>query len=146
MVFKIFKGVWFFSLLALFGIFIYVYAGLPEEVLFSDEASMPSLGRNGFFYSATLLFALVNSLVYIITRLVSAKGQEFYSWFYGLIITLNAFFISTLSYVFVVNAGERYDYSRLGPGVYGGLLLVIAWMAGGLLLLLFRKFSSKQTI
>src|SRR4051812_2903329 len=39
MVLKIFKAVWFLSVLAVLANLLYVYAGLPEQVLIQDEST-----------------------------------------------------------------------------------------------------------
>jgi hypothetical protein len=128
MVLKIFKGVWFFSLLALFGLFFYIYAALPQEVALSEAEGSISISRNGFFYSAITLFALINVLVFVVTKLLSHGDQGFSSWFYGLVITINLFFLASLGFLHVFNGGDRYDYSRMGPIMYGSLILICVWM------------------
>jgi hypothetical protein len=146
MVLKIFKGVWFFSLMALFAAFIYVYAGLPEEIQFSDVPAGASMPRSTFFYASALVFALINSLVFLANQLVNTKSDSFSSWFYGLVISFNAYFTTSLSYIYVVNGGERYNYPQMGPGMYFTLILLVGWIAAGLILYIFKKFLSKQTI
>lgn len=128
MVLKIFKGVWFFSLLALFGLFFYIYAALPQEVALSESEGSISISRNSFFYSAITLFALINVLVFVVTKLLSNGDQGFSSWFYGLVITINLFFLASLGFLHVFNGGDRYDYSRMGPIMYGSLILICVWM------------------
>jgi len=143
MILKIFKGVWFFSLVALFVLFFYIYAGLPEEVVFSETEGSLSISRNGFFYSSLVLFALVNTLVFVVSRLLSDGSQGFTSWFYGLVVTFNFFFLSSLGFMHVLNGGERYDYSQMGPMVYGSLILLCAWMLSWPGYTLYKKILSK---
>ena len=147
MVLKIFKGVWFFSLMVLFGIFFYIYAALPEEVALSETEKSISISRNGFFYSAITLFALVNVMVFIVTKLLSNGRQGFSSWFYGLIITFNLFFLASLGFLHVFNGGERYDYSKMGPIMYGSLILICGWIISWPGYLVLKKiFPSKGLV
>jgi hypothetical protein len=143
MILKIFKGVWFFSLLALFVVFFYVYAGLPEEVVLSASEESLSISRNGFFYATIMLFAMLNVLVFVVTKLLSNGDQVFSSWFYGLIITFNFFFLASLGFIHVFNGGDRYDYSRMGPAMYGSLILLCVWMISWPIYLGYKKILAK---
>lgn len=143
MVLKIFKGVWFFSLLGLFVLFFYIYAGLPENVVFSESENSLSISRNGFFYSSIILFALINVLVFVVGKLLSNGDQGFSSWFYGLIITFNFFFITSLGFIHVFNGGDRYDYSQMGPAVYGSLILLCGWMISWPFYFIYKKKHSQ---
>ena len=147
MVLKIIKGVWFFSLMLLFGLFFYIYAGLPEEVALSGSEVNITISRNGFFYSAITLFALINVLVFVVSKLLSKGDQGFNSWFYGLVITFNLFFLASLGFLHVFNGGDRYDYSRMGPIMYGSLILICAWMISWPGYLMLKKiFSNKELV
>ena len=146
MILKIFKGVWFFSLLGLFGIFFYIYAALPEVVVFSNVEGDFSISRDGFFYTAILLFAIVNALVFVVSKLLSHGDQGFSSWFYGLVATFNFFFLTSLGFLHVLNGGDRYDYSQMGPAVYGRLILICAWMIGWPVLQIYKKFFPNKRL
>jgi hypothetical protein len=144
MVLKIFKGVWFFSLLALFGLFFYMYAALPQEVALSEAERSISISRNSFFYFSIMLFAMVNVLVFVVNKLLSHGDQGFSAWFYGLVITFNLFFLSSLGFLHVFNGGDRYDYSRMGPIIYGSLVLICIWMVSWPGYIIIKKiFPSK---
>lgn len=144
MALKIFKGIWFFSLLGLLVTFFYVYASLPEQVALWEEGLTTSISKNGLFYLAISLIAFVNVLVFIVTRLMFNQVQGFYGWFYGLITTINIFFIATLLLLYVLNSGERYDYSGMAPAIYGSLFLVAAWIIGWPIYAISQKITSKQ--
>lgn len=136
MVLKIFKAVWFFSLLGLLAVFLYVYAGLGETVILSDGGEL-TISKNGLFYATLLLTAFINSLVFLAARIVAR--QSFKSWFYGLVVTINFFLLTTLGFLSVINAPDRFDYYRMGPTLYGSVILIAAWLISWPVYLLFQK-------
>jgi hypothetical protein len=144
MILKIFKGVWFFSLLGLLALFFYVYASMPEVVLFSDDTEVVSMSRNNFFYLFVSVMAVVNVLVFMIDKLVNRSIQGFSAWFYGLVVTLNAFFFSTLLYLLALNGGDRYDFSRMGPAMFGTMILILLWLIGGAFYFILKKNPSNN--
>lgn len=146
MMLKVFKSIWFLSLLAVLAVLLYVYASLPEQVMIQEEATgIVYLSREAFFYAVTGLVALVNVLVYIIAKMFR-KQETFRAWFHGLIVTLNIFFIIGLSFINVFNSNERFDYGRIGFVIYGSVALIIAWAAAWPFYSLYRKISTKPTI
>jgi len=142
MALKILKGVWFFSMLALLVIFFYVYAGLPENVMLWDFPQQLALSRSGLFYVAIVLVALVNAMVYLV-RQVAGTQTGLTSWFYGMIATVNIFLIAVLGFIHVFNGGERYDYSRMAPAIYGSIILVSVWLISWPVIKIFQKISAK---
>jgi hypothetical protein len=141
MVLKIFKGVWFFSLLGLLITFFYVYAGLPETVNLWEEGV--AISRNRMFYLSIVLMALVNVMVFMARNLIGKQNEGFTTWFYGLIISINFFFIVSLGLINVFNGGDRYDYSRMAPAIYGSLILICAWIISWPVYLLSQKIQAK---
>ncbi len=139
---KIFKGVWFFSMLGLLAMFFYVYAGLPETVMLWDFPEQVTLSRNALFYSLILAIALLNATVYL-ARQVADKESGFTAWFYGMIASVNIFFIAVIGFVHVFNGGERYDYSRMSPAIYGSLILICAWLISWPVIKISQKISAK---
>lgn len=143
MALKIFKGLWFFSVVGLLLTFFYVYAGLPEWVILSNEGAPSYIPKNSLFYLSIGAMAVINTLVFIATRLPIKQKQDFKAWFYGLIITINIFFIASLGFLHVYNSGERYDYSGMAPAIYGSLFLVGAWIISWPIYLLSQKILAK---
>jgi hypothetical protein len=141
---KLFKGVWFLSLLVVLGSFMYVYASLPEVVILQDSGAVVSISREALFYVVLALLALSNVVVFIISKLQRQRDREFVSWFYGLIVTLNIFFIIALSFVSLYNSSEKFNYSRIGWIIYGSVGLMIIWAIGWPVYTIFRKIYSKQ--
>jgi len=145
MILKIFKVVWFLSLMAWLAQFLYVYASLPEDVLVREVENKVFLSREAVFYVFLGGIVLVNGLVFIVSRLFKGK-ERFLSWFYGLIICLNFFFVIVLSFINLVNSGEKFDYSRMGYVIYGSVGLFVFWATGWPFYAVFRKFLSKEVV
>ncbi len=146
MVLKLFKAVWFFSLLAVLGAFLYMYASLPETVILVESDNVVSTSREVLFYVVVALLAIINTVVFILSKLHGGREEDFLSWFFGLIITLNFFFIIALSYVSLYNSSEKFDYSRIGWVIYGSVGLMILWALGWPIYSVLRNFSNKQSV
>jgi hypothetical protein len=147
MILKVFKAVWFLSLMILFGVFFYVYASLPEWVTVHQEGvNRTEISREGVFYSALAAIAVVNTMVFLISRLFKGTDADFASWFYGLVIALNGFFAIALSYVSLFNSGEKFQYDRLGIIIYGSISLVVLWAISWPIFALFKKYGGKPAV
>jgi len=142
MVLKLFKAVWFLSILATLVIMLFNYAGLPETVVVQEEGpSVLRLSRDTYFYSMLAFVALVNVMVFPIGK-VYVRNPDFRSWFYGLIVTLNFFFIVSMNFVGVFNSGEIFDYEQIRYIVYFSVGLFLAWAITWPAFLLYRKVVS----
>ena len=145
MVVRIFKSFWFLSLLAALAVLLYVYASFPEQVVVQEkEAKLVSLPKDVVFYIGMALMALTNMLVYAVSRLF--LDDDFKAWFYGLIITLNIFFIIALNLIGTFNSGENFNYTRIGFVIYGSVLLILIWAIAWPFYSLYRKFFHKPTV
>jgi hypothetical protein len=126
MILKIFKVIWFFSLLSVTGVLFYVYASLPEVVVMGEGG--PTIPRENFFYTILVMMVAFNLLVFVLRRLYPVdETWNFVAWFYGLVILFNLFFLVTLSFTSLINSGERFDYPRIGTIIYGTLVLLSGW-------------------
>jgi hypothetical protein len=143
MIKKIIKGVWFFSLMGLVVIFFYVYASLPEMVLYSDDGLSEPITKNLFFYGSVFVLAIVNALVFMVNKFFSNNVFGFSEWFYGLVVTFNCFFIAVLSFLYVLNGGDKYNFNQMGPIIYGSLILIVVWMISWPVVYFFKKSSSQ---
>lgn len=142
MVLKLFKAVWFLSMLAALVILIFNYAGLPETVVVQEEGpSVFRLSRDAYFYTMTAFIALVNMMVFPIGK-VFARQEAFRSWFYGLVIALNFFFIVSMNFVGVFNSGEKFDYSQVRFIVYFSVGLFLFWTISWPIYLLYRRMAN----
>lgn len=152
MILKIFRVVWFFSILGLLGFFMYTYAALPDPIVIMDDTEQVSISKELWFYCVLFLAAIFNMFVYVFRalnksrpdltspgRFAEARGEAFVSWFYGLVICLNLFIIVAVSYVSLFNGGERFEYHRIGVIIYGSIALMIAWAFAWPLYSIFAK-------
>jgi hypothetical protein len=140
---KIFKALWFLSMLAVLGNLLYIYAGLPEMVLIKDERLVStSIEKETFFYLGLLSLTVVNVMVYLVSRSIP-NDLDTRAWFHGLVITLNVFFVVTFSLIGLVNSAERYDFGRIGFTIYGSVILVVGWAISWPLYKIFTRLTAK---
>jgi len=143
---KIFKACWFLSVLVVLANLLYVYAGLPETVVIQEEdTSLISVSKDGFFYAVTVVIALVNVMVYLISK-VFKREVDFRTWFYGLVITLNIFFIISLNFISLFNSGDKFDYSSIDFIIFGSIGLFVVWALGWPFYSLYKKIIIKQSV
>ena len=140
---KLFKAIWFLSMLAVFANLLYVYASLPEQVSLMEEGvETYAIGREQLFYSAMAVIAIANVMVYLFSKTI-APDENFRIWLHGLVITLNIFFIIGLSFISLYNSVEKFDFSRIGFIIYSSVILVIVWALSWPVYSLGRKLISK---
>lgn len=143
MALKIFKAVWFLSMLAVLGNLLYIYAGLPENVVIREERlGSTAIGRETFFYLALLSLTVVNVTVYLVSKAVP-EDLDTRAWFHGLVVTLNIFFVIAFSLIGLVNSAEHYDYSRIGFTIYGGVILFVGWAISWPIYKIFTRLQAK---
>lgn len=143
---KIFKVIWFFSLFALLGVFMYVYASLPDPVTVSENARVISLSKETLFYITLAILALTNASVFAVSRIFPVTDHDFKAWFYGLIVCANLFFVVGLCFISLYNSTEKFDYERIGFIIYGSLMILIGWSISWPIFRVAQRFFSKQTV
>ncbi len=142
MILKIFKGVWFISMLAVLANLMWVYAGLPEDVVLMEEDGNPQgVGRETLFFSWLAIIGCLNVLIYVFNKSLT-PDETFRTWFTGLIIALNIFLVIALSYIGLYNSSEKFDFGRAGLVVYFGVFLVGGWLVSWPVILFFKKVSA----
>jgi hypothetical protein len=147
MILKIFRVVWFFSIMAVLGFFMYVYASLPDPVVVMEDPERLTLSKEVLFYIILATLAIFNMFVYVFRSLnKTPEGEGFVSWFYGLVICLNLFFIVAVSYLSLFNSGERFQYERIGVIIYGSVCLMILWAFSWPIYLAGRKIFAKKAV
>ena len=145
MALKMFKAGWFLSLLAVLTVFMLVYASLQETVVIQETDKIVSISRESFFYAILGVLAIINVVVFIFMKLYKKGHEDFLSWFFGLIIVINLFFIIALNFVNLYNSNEKFDYSRIGFLIYGSVGLILIWTIGWPVYSVFKRFSNKAS-
>lgn len=147
MILKVFRVVWFFSVMAVLVVFMYVYASLPDPVVVLEAPDSLSIGKESLFYIILASLAIFNMFVYIFRSLNrTVEGEGFVSWYYGLVICLNLFFIVACAYISLFNSGEQFQYERIGIIIYGSVWLMILWAFSWPVYLAGRKFFPKKAV
>jgi hypothetical protein len=130
---KIFRSVWFLSVLVMLAVLLYHYAGWPEEVVIGQaQVNFVALSRDAFFYSTLAIITFINTSVFI-AKYYAAKAPEFLAWYYGFIAIINFFLMIGLSFIGLFNSNENFRFGQIGFIIYGSLFLIGAWLLGGLL-------------
>jgi len=146
MALKLLKAIWFLSMVAVLGALLYVYASLPQEVVVQDAPdARVSVTNEVFFYVAMTLIATINVMVYVIAK-VFKSNTELRTWFYGLITTLNIFFIIGMNFISLYNSAEKFDYDRLAFIIYGSLGLMVLCAVAWPVYLVFKRTNIKFLI
>jgi hypothetical protein len=147
MILKIFKAVWFFSLLALLTSFLFIYASVPEQVIIHESSGTRTISREALFYSSIALFSVCNVTVFIISSLYKSRdAEDFLCWIHGLLVSLNIFFIIALNFINLYNSNEKFNFGSIGYVIYGSVVLVILWTVAWPVYTIFRKRISKPII
>ena len=71
---------------------------------------------------------------------ISGRGS------YGLIITLNIFFIIGMNFISLYNSEEKFDYDRIALIIYGSLGLIILWAVAWPVYVIFKRSNLKSLI
>jgi hypothetical protein len=137
---------WFLSVMVLFAVLLYGYAGWQEQMIIQEQAGgQIVIHRDVLFYILVGAFAIINVLVYLMAK-VYKDDEDFRAWFHGLLITINIFFIIAMSLIGLYNSMEKYDYSRLESIIYSSIGLVIIWALAWPGYLVYRKIFVKQAV
>jgi len=148
MILKLFRVVWFFSILGVLIFFMYTYASLPDPLIILDAEEQLIIGKETWFYTILAVLAIFNMFVFVFRSLnKSPEGEGFVSWFYGLVICLNLFILVAVSYISLFNGGERFEYQRIGIIIYGSIILMVLWAFSWPVYLAARRiFPKKEAI
>jgi cytochrome c biogenesis factor len=144
MILRIFKAMWFVSLMATLASLLWVYAGLPEQVVVQeDTGGRIEVNREFFFYVLTFLIVVVNVLVYLFKKL---QAEDFRAWFHGLVITINVFLMLAMNVVQTYNSGENFNFGKIGFILYASVGLVVVWSVSWPVYSLFKKNIAEQPV
>lgn len=145
MTLKLFRAMWFLSVLVVLVNLLYVYASLPEQVTVQEDGGSVSVNREWLFYMLMIGIVLINVLVYLF-KMMFQDSESLRAWFHGLIITINIFLMIAMQALNVYNSTEMFDHSRVGFFLIGSLGLVILWAAFWPVYLIIQKFVLKQAV
>jgi len=139
------KGVWFLSMVAALAVLLYIYASLPQQVVIQDQIDgAVSVSNETVFYLTMLLMAITNVLVFVVSRVLS-HDIPLRTWFYGLIATLNVFYIVGLNYVALFNMEiNTRAAEQMAILIYGSIALMLLWALAWPVYLIFRRLAPKQ--
>ncbi|HEY0654238.1 MAG TPA: hypothetical protein VGD65_13960 [Chryseosolibacter sp.] len=146
MVLKIFRAVWFLSVVAVFARLLFGYAGWQEELVIQETAGEQLLiGKEALFYVSVGVIVLVNVIVYVFGKLYRER-EDLRSWIHVLVTAINIFFIVGISLIGLYNSYEKFDYARINFIIYGsvGLILLVALVWP--LYTAYQKFFVKQAV
>lgn len=130
---RVFRAVWFLSILVSLAVVLYHYASWPEDIVIGQrEINFITLSRDSFFYSLIGILAFVNVTVFVV-RQQAKKTEALVAWYFGLIAIINFFLIIAISFVSLFNSNESFRFEEIGFVIYGSLFLIGAWFLGGLL-------------
>lgn len=152
MILRFIKVGWFISLFASLATLLYVYASLPQQVVYSLSDKFISKGaidREGFFYVALFSVAFVNFLLYALSRNLKYKlpavNDLIRNWQLSLAVVFNTFYIVILFFIQVVNSGEKFNFDYFGFLIYICIALLLIWiLALQFLLLRAARLNKKQ--
>ena len=144
MALKLFRAVWFLSVLVVLANLLYVYASLPTMVTVQENKAV-AVSKEWLFYILLAAILLINVLVYFL-KMMYQDAENLRAWFHGLIITINIFLIVSMHALNVYNGKEMFDHTRVEFFITGSLALFILWAAFWPLYLLFQKFVVKQVV
>jgi hypothetical protein len=146
MALRIFRAVWFLSVVAVLARLLFSYAGWQEELVVQEQAGEQLLmNKEALFYLLVGVLAIVNVVVYIFGKIYS-KREDVRCWIHALVTSINVFFITAISIIGVYNSYEKFDYTSVNFIVYGSIGLIVVVAAAWPVYLLFQKFFVKQAV
>ncbi|MTI30797.1 hypothetical protein [Xanthovirga aplysinae] len=152
---KLISRSWAFSFLIFLGVFLYVYAALPNQVaLFTPRGSFQTIfiDRSLFFYSGISIFIVWNALFYVLRGMLGQlpvretsffKSESFkikiLNWLISFALVVNVFFVFTVSLVGIFNRTSAEEFTRFSPFIYVGPVLMAIWLVALVVILAKRK-------
>lgn len=141
MVLKITKSIWFVSLIIFLSIFFYNYAGLGLTVTIAEGTPPIAVSKEEIFYGFLAIAALLNVFVFLVNKVF--ESIEFKIWFYGLMVTINAFLAIAINYLALYNSLEKFNYEQIGVIIYGSIVLIAVWLTAWPLYMLARRLMTR---
>jgi hypothetical protein len=146
MALRIFRAIWFLSVLGVFVRLLFGYAGWQDELVIQERAGEQLLiNKEILFYVLTLLIVLINVVVYIFGKLYKQQ-EQLRSWIHILITSINIFFVVAISLIGVFNSYEKYDYGRIEFIIYGSVSLIVLVALAWPVYAASQKFFVKRAV
>jgi hypothetical protein len=114
-----------------------VYAFSPEMVgiVYSPEGeAVYEVSRNMFFYSAMILFMIFQLIFYLFKvnvirhRFQGEKGTKLGTWFRGMFLGVNVFFILMIIFIGLASNAVDYSFSSINYIALIGPVLILFWL------------------
>lgn len=123
---RIIKSLWFVSLVGVFGMLMFAYAGLPDIVQYADSSEVT---RDFFFYTALIILGISNFSLYGIAQRFRKQSNVMATtveaWLYSFNLLLNFFYSVVLMFINMFNSGESLQYQYYGYYIYVSLGLIV---------------------
>jgi len=130
---RIIKAFWFFTLLATLATLLYTYAAIPMGSNLSLFDGQNTISREMLFNISLAFITIGNFSLYSIARKYRKSEMPvavfLVGWLMSFATVLNFFFMSSLTFLQLINSGENFEYSNFGYYIYITLGLVIGWVA-----------------
>lgn len=147
MALKIFRAVWFLSVLAVLANLLFGYAGWQQEnlVILEDGADQLLINKEILFYAIVGMLVLINVVVYVFGKLY-ARQEDLRSWIHALVTVINLFFIVAISLIGLYNSAEKFNYATIDFIIYGSVALVVLVALIWPVYSLTKKFFVKEAV
>lgn len=118
-------------------ILLIVYAFLPDPVgilFYKDGNTVYEITRNTFFYTSLGLFFLLQLAFYLFRIYVLNRGlyrldkRDLATWFRGMFLCVNIFFILLVIYIGLANNAINYSYSSIINLAFIGPFILLGWL------------------
>ena len=123
-----------------------VYAYLDPVVSFSIETDMPTMHRTYFFYLISLIFLIINIILWLFIKIMSPKISQRFGllsagWVAALPVVVNFYICFLIGFLGVLNNASSLQLSNYTYLNYLGPILLMIWTG-----LAIYFMSTKKTI
>ncbi|MGK7396872.1 MAG: hypothetical protein ACNS62_20010 [Candidatus Cyclobacteriaceae bacterium M3_2C_046] len=150
---KIFKFIWFISLLLFLASFLWVYAYLPGEAQIwagEDTSRDITISKDMFFYGGLLIFMIINVIFYLFSGVWSknvarnVSQPEFrdfkiniLNWLISFNVVINFFLI--ISIILIGSINQSQPNPAISILMYVGPAFIIIWLISLAVIMIKRK-------
>ena len=109
-----------------------VYAYLDPAVSFSVETDMPTMHRTYFFYLISLIFLIINIILWLFIKIMSPKISQRFGllsagWVAALPVVVNFYICFLIGFLGVLNNASSLQLSNYTYLNYLGPILLMIW-------------------